>query len=273
MCRGIISSKLIRLIAIFVIFLSVAGLSPYVAKAQQTGSVVDLALTPATRSINAGTSFDIVIQAQPNEQDVVGVDVYLDFNPAHLEIVSIAQGTTLNQMLQKTYDNTAGTLGYSAGTVAQPFPTTNFTIATVTFKAKNVSVSTVIAFYREPPRESLVTSGTAPVLRNTIGAAATILVPGQPTPSPATPPTGSPEPSPTPAPAPTPTQSPKPTATTPPTAPAPAPAPAQSPAPAPKPSPSPSPAITQAAKPSQTATASPSPTAKAEADSSEEGLN
>ena len=52
---------------------------------------VDLTLGTATQSVKLGDIFDVVIQAQSGSQEVVGADVFLDFDPSRLEVVDARQ--------------------------------------------------------------------------------------------------------------------------------------------------------------------------------------
>lgn len=249
---------LIRFCGIFmvtlVILTALAGVSSQRASAGTVGKVVDIVLLPANPVVNAGATTDITIQVQPNGQDVIGADVFLDFNPAHLEVVTIKPGTTLNTVLQNRYDNAAGSIDYGAGTLNQPYPSATFTLAIITFKAKSGGVSTPIAFHWPPPRETFATSGSSPVLRSASNTNVNIQGGAAPAPTPTatTPPPTSPPPAPTPAPttpARPPVITPVPTPTPPPAVkptPTGAAQPAPSPTPSPKPSASPSPSPTPA---------------------------
>jgi hypothetical protein len=116
---------------------------------------VNINMQPATRDVAVGEVFDITIQAEAGDQPVSGIDAFVDFDPAYLEVQSVTPGASLPTVLENTYDNTAGTIDYSAGKLGAPFPTGTFTVATIQFKALDqTSPSTSITFSTDPPRKT-----------------------------------------------------------------------------------------------------------------------
>lgn len=232
--------------------------------------VVDLVLEPAIVDVKSGDTFVVVIQARPGGQAVDGMDVFLDYDPALLEVVDavpeqdgvqVKPGEALPLVMANKADNNTGKLTYSAGKLDQPWPESDFMVASITFRAKASGVAP-IAFSLERFRQSVVASAGENALRSVTGAGVGIdtepvavppviieaVTPPTPAPAPVPAPTPAPTPSPVPAPAPVPAPvpgpAPQPTPTpTPKPAPAPAPAPMPAPAPAPAPVPVPSPGV------------------------------
>jgi hypothetical protein len=78
------------------------------------------------------------IQRQRNRQRrpaslVDAAQVYLDFNPAALQVIAIRDGTTLTEQLQSSFDNSLGQVSYAAGTLGNA-AATPFTLATIDFQ-------------------------------------------------------------------------------------------------------------------------------------------
>ncbi|MCL0095651.1 cohesin domain-containing protein [Dehalococcoidia bacterium] len=117
--------------------------------------MVNISIQPPTRSVVVGETFIFDIQADAGDQPVHGVSAFLDFDPTYLEVVSITPGDTLDVVLLNTYDNDAGTIDYSAGTLTEPFPSGTFIVATVEFKAIEETAATAIDFSTSEPRRTM----------------------------------------------------------------------------------------------------------------------
>jgi hypothetical protein len=139
-------------------------------KAADVGVVVDLVLLPPIQTAEMYDVFDITIEAQCNGQDVDGISAYLDFDPTYLEVKSVTPGAALPTVLENNYNNTAGTINYSAGKLGKPYPSGTFTVATVTFKKVAEVANTSIDFHTELPRETWAGYGGTPKLRDLTGA-------------------------------------------------------------------------------------------------------
>jgi hypothetical protein len=140
------------------------------AQNQVTGPV-DLVLLPASQTVGQSDNFTVTIQAQANGQEVSGISAFLDFDPNYFQVASITAGDTLTVPLQNVYDNTAGTLDYSAG-VFSNFPTGTFTVATVTFNTSATTTgNTTISFHTSGSRTTDADLGGSSKLNSTTGAA------------------------------------------------------------------------------------------------------
>jgi hypothetical protein len=138
----------------------------------QAGSVV-LSTSPVSVTTSVGQSFDLEIMVEADTQQVDGGMALLNFSPAILQVVSITPGNTLPLELQNTFNNTDGTVDYSAGTVNN-FPSGTFLLATVRLTAIAPSDRTLIEFNHTEPRRSRATFGGQDVLGGTVGS--TLLV-------------------------------------------------------------------------------------------------
>jgi len=123
-------------------------------------------VVPTQTVVALGSQFSVALQVQAGGQLVDGATASLDFNPAVLQVVSISPGSALPVPIQSHFDNTTGTLDYSAGTVSS-FPTGNFTLVTVQFSALAVATNSPLNFHIVAPRRSDVTFGGTSVLGGT----------------------------------------------------------------------------------------------------------
>ncbi|MFC2059551.1 CARDB domain-containing protein [Chloroflexota bacterium] len=130
---------------------------------------VDLFIQPLEKDVMIGDTFDLIVRAEATSP-VSGVQAFLNFNPNHLEVldsdnmtagVQVTPGTTLSTLMINSANNTAGTIDYSAGKLGEPFPTGNFTVATIKFKALagTGENTTAVAFATDHPRETIADYG------------------------------------------------------------------------------------------------------------------
>jgi hypothetical protein len=137
----------------------------------------DVELTPGQQTIPAEQQFNIevLVHAGPANQ-VDTVQVYLDFDPAKLEVVKLVGGTTLPVPLQSSFDNTLGRVNYAAGTFGDPV-TAPFTLVTVTFRGRERTgeEGTNIVFApRVNPRQTKVVFDGENVTKNLLPANAVV---------------------------------------------------------------------------------------------------
>jgi tungstate transport system substrate-binding protein len=119
-------------------------------------AAVNLSLIPASSNVIVGSTFDIVIQADAGAIGVVGVDAFLNFDPAKLTVVDmdggtagiqITPGTALNTVLTNSSDNALGRITFGAGKVSSPYPTGWFSVATIRFRALTATTPTTHIFF------------------------------------------------------------------------------------------------------------------------------
>lgn len=100
---------------------------------------VDISLVPTQTSVRVGAQFSADVEVYAGTANRVdAAQVYLDFNPSRLRVVSMTGGSSLSDQFQSTFDNTLGRIAYAAGrgigtsngSVASPF-----TLVTVHFQA------------------------------------------------------------------------------------------------------------------------------------------
>jgi hypothetical protein len=121
-------------------------------------------LDPASSQKYIGQVFTLEIRTNvDSEQEVSGVQAFIDFDPDYLEVQSVTPGASLPTVLQNTYDNTAGTIDYSAGKLGAPFPTGEFVVATIEFKALAETTDTAVTFSFTGARTTTVDLGGSPI--------------------------------------------------------------------------------------------------------------
>jgi subtilisin family serine protease len=135
---------------------------------------VVLAVTPGSTTVGVGQMFAVTLQVQAGSQMVDGAGASLDFDPTVLQVVSITAGSALPIPIQNQFNNTAGTLDYSAGTFFS-FPTGTFSLATVQFGALAVATNSPLTFHTAAPRHSDVTFGGVSVLGGTSNATVNVV--------------------------------------------------------------------------------------------------
>ncbi|MCK4722972.1 MAG: hypothetical protein KAT75_06695, partial [Dehalococcoidia bacterium] len=125
---------------------------------------MDLSIQPPSETVGVGEIFELVIQADAGDQLVSGIDAFVDFDPAYLEVVDadagtpgiqVIPGSALPTVIVNEADNSLGTIDFSAGKLGAPFPTNTFTVATIRFRAlASTSPSTAVCFSTDPPRQT-----------------------------------------------------------------------------------------------------------------------
>ncbi len=125
---------------------------------QAIGAPASIMVLPATPDVRINTTFDVSIQVDTGSRQADGVAVYLNFNPAFVQVVSITAGTRLPVALQSQFDNAAGTVDFAAGSFG-PYPSGTFVVATVRLRAVGVTASTPLQIAGSVPRQSDVTYG------------------------------------------------------------------------------------------------------------------
>ncbi len=172
-----------RILSLLLAFIVLLNVSPSVA-ATQSENLVDLVMEPPEITGKKGGTFELAIKAIPNGQKLVAMDVFLDFEPAYLEVVDfnpdepgiqIEPGTTLTSVLATVIDNSNGEITYSAAILGRESPDDVFTVANITFRIKaDVAGTTKITFHTQIPRQTMVAYQGNPVLGLLSGATVTM---------------------------------------------------------------------------------------------------
>ena len=143
-------------------------------------AAVDLSLDVEPEVVRADTTFTVTLRADPQGREVSLIDAFLDFTTGDVEVLSLSSVTTaLEVVLTADFDNQAGTIDYSA-TTAGTAPTSEFPLAVITFRAKDLvtrEVDTIISFNKTDPRKTDAIFLSESVLGNANPATVPILNP------------------------------------------------------------------------------------------------
>ena len=130
---------------------------------QSTETVV-IIVDPPLRKTIVGSTFTVTIQVQAGGLYVDGAQASLDFDPSRLRVKQMTGNTTLlPNVLMNTYDNSAGTLDYAAGTLLS-FPTGSFNLVQIEFEALVETTGTLLEFHFGGLRNTEVTYGGYSIL-------------------------------------------------------------------------------------------------------------
>ncbi len=149
-----------------------ATLTPTPTASAATGSV--LALVPAATTLSVGGTLAVAVEVRSGTQPIDGAAVYLDFDPAVLEVVSIIPSASLPISLTQKSDPIGGHLDLIRGAISS-LPQGTFSLATVTFRARTAApTGTLLSMSRTTARPSDVSFGGVSKLGQTIPATLTI---------------------------------------------------------------------------------------------------
>ncbi|HHY58403.1 MAG TPA: S8 family serine peptidase [Chloroflexi bacterium] len=135
--------------------------------------VAVLALSPATTSVVVGERFSVTVRVRTT-QPVDGAAAYINFDPTVMQVAQITAGASLSTILRNQFDNDQGQIDFVAGALGAPFPTGDFTLATVVFTATQATASSPLSFAAANPRLSDVTFGGASILHHRESSTVTV---------------------------------------------------------------------------------------------------
>lgn len=139
---------------------------------------IDLRLAPPTTEVVSSSSFVLTIEAEPNGNDVTGVQARLKFDPARLQVTSsvIDPESPLDFSLEAFGDNELGEITIAAGLLTTPSPTEAFTLGRVTFDVLPVETvtTTAVSFIAEGRRRTIASIDGEDITGNLTGSAITI---------------------------------------------------------------------------------------------------
>ena len=123
--------------------------------ATESAGAVNLTFSPASQTAQVGDIVTFDMQVTAGTQPVNNVELYVDFDPAVLQLVNAAGNpaasieadlATLNTELANTVDNAGGHIRYDAGKLTGAPPTGTFRIAVLRFKVLSATASTTVRF-------------------------------------------------------------------------------------------------------------------------------
>lgn len=188
--------------------------SPRGLHAQSAENEVQLYLDPTNSGVEIGSLFSVTVRIATGEDEVDAVGAFIRFDPAVLQVDSVAPAGPLDIELENIFDNQAGTISYQAGRLETPFPQGDFPLATIGFQAIGLASNTELLFDQEPPlRMSGALRAGETLTANLVNGVVTVSDPPTATPTPTATNTDTPLPTETPTLAPTATGEPDATAT------------------------------------------------------------
>jgi uncharacterized repeat protein (TIGR01451 family) len=124
----------------------------------------------ATPWIAVDSTFEVIIQVNPNGQEVSGVQTFIDFDPTKVTASSakIAPGSPIVLELLSVVDNDAGSLIFAAGTLGDPV-TQPFDLAVIEFLTSSQPSTTSIEFSTADPRSTIASVQGVEVQREITG--------------------------------------------------------------------------------------------------------
>jgi PKD repeat protein len=104
----------------------------------------DLAINPPSSTVAVDDTFTLTVQVVSSGQSYSAAEVYLTFDPALLEVVSLTPQTSVLgiPLPPAAFDNTTGTIGYGAGTFSN-FPSATSDLLQIEFRALAQGTATI----------------------------------------------------------------------------------------------------------------------------------
>ncbi len=152
---------------------------------EATGGTVTLSVIPATTTVQPGQVFTLDLRIDAGTQPVDGVQAFVNFDPALLQIVDAADqptdrvvgGTALDAELRNRADNVAGQIDYAAGKLTGTPPSGSFIVASLRFKALALTPGTLLTFEFSGSRLTRATYQSALILGTANGGTVVIANP------------------------------------------------------------------------------------------------
>ena len=127
--------RLVTVLTMLTLVLSLAVGTPVAA--QEGG--VNISIQPFQVAAQVGDTFSVDIQIDAGDQQVAGVDAFINFDPTYLEVVAIiANLTKLDTEMYKNWDNTNGYADYCSAVEiweGMTYPTGTFTLVVMDYNS------------------------------------------------------------------------------------------------------------------------------------------
>lgn len=161
----------------------------------QANAVLRFSPTSRVVAVNGAFNMDVYLDLSGNIADSVAL--YINFNAALLSVVSVSNSGVFPTVVNNTFDNTAGTIDFAATKLGGTVSGNGVKVATISFRAKSTSGTTVLTFNNSGSRITRVAYSGASLPLTLNQATIQIAVP-QPTSTPTITPTPTVTPTPTP---------------------------------------------------------------------------
>ncbi len=133
-----------------------------------------VALEMGRTGLPLGSQVTATIRIGGDQRPIDGAAVYLDFDPAVLQVTQVTPGDQLPTVIQSRWDNENGRLDFAAGILGGSTQSP-VTLATVVFEAVGLSQASPIRFSDQVPRRTAVTFQGADILEQTRGITVTVV--------------------------------------------------------------------------------------------------
>lgn len=131
-----------KLIAVIIVLLSVFSF-PLSAHAQTADAV--LALSPSSGTYAVNEQFDVTVLLTTNSEEAKSLDVYLEYDPAVIEALTITESTLFDSYPVTNINNTTGVVTISADD-NQTVAASQENVAVVTFRGLVNATSEPVVF-------------------------------------------------------------------------------------------------------------------------------
>ena len=137
----------------------------------QRTPIVDIRIQPESINVRPDQIFQLDLVVEPNGQAVTGVQVFLNFDPQAVEVLSVVPdaSSTLDLALINVVDNVSGTVDFAVGSLTSSADT-NFVLARLTLRARTSGELTEITFATEHIRSTTVSMGGEALQRGLFGS-------------------------------------------------------------------------------------------------------
>jgi hypothetical protein len=158
--------------------LPAAALTPHAAprpalRASGAAAPVSIGFSPASITQEVGDTFTVDVVIHAGAQPVDTVDAYISFPYGVLQVQAVEGSSAFDLELASAFDNVNGTIHYAA-TMLGGSLTGDITVATIRFKAVNLTDGGWLRFLVWPPTRTSVAYRGAPVLTAWPAAAVTV---------------------------------------------------------------------------------------------------
>jgi len=148
-------------------------LLPLNGRSVQGQETINVILTPSAVEVDAGDTFTLRVQVQSGTEAFTGVNVFLNFDPSHLQVNSITRIENFDfDRPNNGYDNATGEAEYGSANIDPLTGTIDF--IEIEFTAVSAAASTDITFSTSGLRMTTVTNGLNPLPIAVQGASVTI---------------------------------------------------------------------------------------------------
>lgn len=159
---------------IFSLLLTIVFAAPLSTLAVTPTGTATMSLTPATATVAVGSSTTMDVRFDTKGLSVLSGEVVISFDPAVLQASVSTEGADFGLVVEKTIDNTAGSIRIVSGAPAPGFNGSNGKIATLTFTGKAAAATSAVTIADTSKLSNLQGDVVTDVLKSVSGASVTV---------------------------------------------------------------------------------------------------